>query len=97
MNVREGRGQLALTIYKNAVLTAIAVLLALVLVELRKPQQQFPTRGDLAALRSITDAAQRQEMRSKLVADMPLVWVEGGNVEISGGNVTVDGEVSIWR
>lgn len=91
------RGQLAMTIYKNVILTVIAVLLGLVLVELKEPTQQFPTRGDFADLREITDATLRQERRKELIADMPVVWVDGGDIEISGGNVTVDGEVSIWR
>jgi len=82
--------------YTKFILTVIAISLsaiALILFELPQAQagvfSQGPTRGDFIALRGITDPALRKAARDRLFSSIPLVWVQGGDVDVSG-SVEID-------
>jgi len=96
--------------YTNAVLTVIALLLAAIVAKLYVPtlQEIGPrlspfTRGDVIAARQIQDAKARRARLRELQQGAPLVWVAGGDVDVSGSTVEVsntvevEGEVSLER
>ena len=90
--------------YANVILTVIAVLLAAITAKLYLPGTQqfgprigFPTRGDLAAATEIKDAKIKAARMDELKRQMPVVWIRGGDIDVSGSTVTVDGEVEIRR
>lgn len=85
--------------YTKAVLTVIAIALCAIALKLFNPQfcsngspARSPTVGDLRALREIKDPKQRKEARLRLIKSVPLVNVEGGqiNADVSGSSVTID-------
>ena len=92
-----------MTTYTNVALTIIVVLLAAITTKLYFPDfgprdtERAPTRGDFASLGEIEDIDERRERRWLLDSRIPLVWVAGGAIDakVTGGYLTVDGEVSI--
>ena len=95
--------------YSNIVLTVIALLLGAIVAKLYLPATQLigpqispPTRGEAIAARKITDPTYRRARLEELRSRTPAVWVNGGDIEVSGsvdvGNtVEIEGEVSIVR
>lgn len=95
--------------YSNLVLSVIALLLALIVAKLYLPDAQrigpqisLPTRGDVVAARSIGEPEARRRQLESLRARVPVVWVGGGDIEVTGrvdvdNTVEVEGEVSIVR
>jgi hypothetical protein len=91
--------------YTNAILTIIALLLAAVAAKLYLPAAQLigpqispPTRGEMAEARKLSDWARLEDLRARV----PAVWVNGGDIEVSGSvyvdnTVEIEGEVSIVR
>jgi len=95
--------------YTNAILTIIALLLAAVAAKLYLPAAQLigpqispPTRGEMAEARKLSDSSARRARLEDLRARVPAVWVNGGDIEVSGSvyvdnTVEIEGEVSIVR
>lgn len=96
--------------YTNIILTVIALLLAAIAGKLYIPalQEVGPrlsphTRGDFIVARQIKDAKTRQSRLKVLREGAPLVWVAGGDLDVSGSSVEVsntvdiEGEVSLDR
>ena len=95
--------------YSNTLLTVIALLLASIVAKLYLPAAQLvgpqlspPTRGDAIATRKITDPKIRRERLDELRSRLPVVWVSGGDIEVTGSvdvsnTVEIEGEVSIVR
>lgn len=98
--------------YSKSLLTVIAVALCAITAKLYLPMANrigphvgAPTRGDLAAARTSSSTNSSAEMR-QLKLDVPLSWIDGGDVEVSGsvsvdqpvevtGSVSIDGPVEI--
>jgi len=78
----------------KAILTVIAVALCAIAFKLYFPGSSFagaPTFGDIRALRDIQDPKQRHEKLMKLMNSLPLVRVQGGQVDADvSGNVSID-------
>ncbi|MBK7023555.1 MAG: hypothetical protein IPH41_08610 [Sulfuritalea sp.] len=55
------------------------------------------TRGDMAAIGKIQDADEKKVAIERFMNRMPVVWVRGGNIDVSGSSVTVSGSVEIER
>ena len=66
--------------YSKVILTIIAV--ALCAIAFKIFSNNNPTFGDYIALREIKDYEQRKEARLKLIKSLPLVRVQGGNVDV---------------
>jgi len=100
--------------YQNVMLTLIVLLLAAITVKLYAPPGNPlgpplapATRADFAAANKIKNYPMRAATIKELKARAPVVWIQGGDVDVTGevaidggvtidgGNVTVDGEVSI--
>jgi hypothetical protein len=47
------------------------------------------TRGDMAAIRKIQDAEERKVAIERFMNRMPVVWVRGGDIDVSG-SVEID-------
>ena len=80
--------------YTKLTLTVIAVGVTLIAIKLYLPQATpvYPTRGDLQALRLLTNPQQRSSSLTNILAHIPLVWVQDGSID-----ATVSGSVSIDR
>jgi hypothetical protein len=80
--------------YTKVVLTVIAIALCAIAIKLFNPRlgsSCSPTFGDFMALREIKDPNQRKETRLRLIKSLPLVRVEGGQVDADvSGSVTID-------
>lgn len=95
--------------YQNIILTIIALLLCAIVAkiylpaaQLIGPQISLPTRGDAAAARKIIDPADRRARLEEIRSRVPVVWVSGGEVEVSGSvdvdnTVDIEGEVAVVR
>lgn len=95
--------------YSNVVLTVIALLLAAIAAKLYIPAAQLlgpqiagPTRGEAIAARKLNDPDLRRARLEELRSRTPVVWVNGGDIDVSGSvdvdnTVEVEGEVSIVR
>lgn len=96
--------------YQSVVLTVIAFLLAAIVFKLYGPRamvDRAPTRTEVTEAKKLNDPAARKAALKALADRVPVVWVVGGDVDVSGsvgldgpvviesGNVTVDGEVSV--
>jgi len=88
--------------YSNIVLTAIALFLGAIVAKRYLPAAQqigvqtaTPSRGDVVAAMKITDPDVRRARKEELRAHMPAVWIDEGKVDVSGSDVTVNGEVTI--
>jgi hypothetical protein len=88
--------------YSNVMLTLIVLLLGAIVAKLYVPAAQqigpqfaAPTRGEALAARRIPDPAQRKAAIDELRSRAPSVWIEGGDVDVSGSDVTVSGEVTV--
>lgn len=77
--------------YTKFVLTVIAV--ALVVIAFKGEMQpaaqagvfsQGPTVGEVMALRDIKDPAARKSAEEQLRKNVPLIWIQGGNVHVAG-------------
>lgn len=55
------------------------------------------TRGDLAALSKIQDPEEKKAAFERYMHRIPVVWVRGGDIDVSGSSVTVSGSVEIER
>lgn len=79
-------------------LVLIAIPLWLIAAKLYYPSQTpgyfIPTRGDMLALRDLKDNDERQAKSISLRSSLPLVHIQGGDVDVRG-SVSVDGPVSI--
>ena len=78
----------------KAIFVVIALALCAIAFRLYFPVGSFygaPTLGDFAAMSEIKDPVQQEKKRSNLIKSIPLVRVEGGqiNADVSG-NVSVD-------
>jgi hypothetical protein len=74
----------------KAILTVIAVPLCAIAFKLYFPAGA-PTFGDLIALRDIQDPEQRKEKHLNLMKSIPLVRVQGGQIDADvSGNVSID-------
>jgi len=89
--------------YTNVLLTVIAILLAAIVAKLYVPALQEVgtrlspiTRGEFFAARQIKNANVRQAKLKELREDTSMIWVTGGDVEVSN-TVQVEGEVTIER
>ena len=76
--------------YTKSILTLIAVSLSAIALRLFEPQQaqasilsQGPTLGDALDLRDIKDPKERKDAQTRLMRSIPLVRVQGGNVDVS--------------
>ena len=69
--------------YTKGVLTAIAVGVWVIALQLMTTHRPPPTVGDLRALRDMADASQRQEARSRILRSLPLVHVQGGSLDVT--------------
>jgi len=84
--------------YTKVILTVIAIALCAIALKLFNPRfgssgspAKSPTFGDFMALREIKDPKQRKETRLRLIKSLPLVRVEGGQVDADvSGSVTID-------
>ncbi|MGK2915900.1 MAG: hypothetical protein ACSLE5_15880 [Porticoccaceae bacterium] len=47
------------------------------------------TRGDMAAIRKIQDTEERRVAIERFMNRMPVVWVRGGDIDVSG-SVEID-------
>lgn len=65
--------------YTRAVLTVIAI--ALIAIAYQLIFQTTPTRGDFFNLRKIENQEVRSEKLRDLRMRIPLVWVEGGEID----------------
>ena len=65
--------------YTRAVLTVIAIALTAIAYQLIF--QTTPTRGDFFDLRKIENQEARSEKLRELRMRIPLVWVEGGEID----------------
>jgi len=78
----------------KVILTVIAVALCAIAFKLYFPSSSFsgaPTYGDFIALREVKDPKQRKEKRLNLMKKLPLVRVQGGNVDADvSGSVSID-------
>lgn len=78
----------------KVIFSVIAVALCAITFKLFSPGGSFvgaPTRGDFLALKDITDPEQRQEVRLRLMKSIPLVRVEGGQIDANvTGSVSID-------
>lgn len=95
--------------YSNVIFTIIALLLAAIVAKLYVPAAQLvgpqispPTRGEMVEARKLSDPSARRARLDDLRARAPAVWVNGGDIEISGSvdvdnTVEIEGEVSIVR
>jgi len=75
-------------LYIKAVLTVIAI--SLVVIAFQLINQSVPTREDFSKLKNIENIEARYEKRKDLMMRIPLVWIEGGEI-----NAEVTGTVSI--
>jgi len=94
-------------IYGNILLTIITASLVAIVAKLYLPQAEhigpriaLPRYGDLLALASVSDTAVRKQALQELIRNLPLVRVQGGDIDVSGtvsveGTVDVGGSVSI--
>lgn len=78
-------------LYCKGVLTVIALMLCLITAKLYLPSFNRigthlggPTRQDLLDARKIKEEELRKEAFYQLKRDVPIVWVEGGDVSVSG-------------
>ncbi len=71
-------------LYTKAILTIISVALVVIAYKLVNPST--PTRGDFFNLKNIEDAEARSAKRKDLMMRLPLVWIQGGEIdaEVSG-------------
>ena len=78
----------------KAILTVIAVALCAIAFKLYFPSSSFsgtPTLGDFIALREIKDPKQRKEKHLNLMKSLPLVRIQGGNIDAEvSGSVSID-------
>jgi hypothetical protein len=78
----------------KGILAVIAVALCTIAFKLYSPGGSFvgaPTFGDFYALREIKDPEQRKEKRMRLMKSIPLVRVQGGQIDADvSGNVSID-------
>lgn len=88
-------------LYTKAVLTLIAAALCAITAKLYLPAANrigphigSPTRYDLFMLKDMKDGDQRNSSLKQIKLDVPLNWIDGGNVDVSG-SVSIDGPVSI--
>jgi hypothetical protein len=74
----------------KAILAAIALALCIIAFKLPNPGGA-PTFGDFIALRDIKDPEQRKEAQLRLMTNLPLVRVQGGQIDADvSGNVSID-------
>ena len=73
--------------YTKFILTIIAVALSVIAIRISEPHDANasvfatgPTFGDLRALQDIKDPDERKEAFQRLLRNIPLVWVQGGQV-----------------
>ena len=80
--------------YTKTLLTIIAISLTVIAIKLVTPQEanagvfsSSPTVGDYVALREIKDPAARKKAYFDLLRSVPLIWVQGGqlNADVSSG------------
>lgn len=95
--------------YTNIILTFIALLLGAIVAKLYLPaaqligpQMSLPTLGEVAAARKIVDPANRRARLEEIRSRVPVVWVSGGELDVSGSvdvdnTVDIEGEVAIVR
>lgn len=96
--------------FTNTLLSIIAVLLAAIVAKLYVPAAQDlgprfapHTLEDILAARDIDDRSERRARLRELARGTPIVWVDGGDVDVSGSSVEVtntvevEGEVSLER
>ena len=80
--------------YTKTILTIIAVAASLIALKLHAPNSKDPraaTLGDFIALRNIEDAQQRRAALANLQARIPVLWIQGGNIDAAvSGNVLTD-------
>ena len=78
----------------KTILTVIAVALCAIAFKLYFPGSSFsgtPTFGDFIALRAIQDPQQRKEKHLNLMKSLPLVRIQGGQIDAEvSGNVSID-------
>lgn len=78
----------------KAIFTVIAVALCAIALRLYFPGGSLvgaPTYGDFLTLRDIKDPAQRKEKHMDLMKNIPLVRVQGGQIDADvSGYVSID-------
>jgi len=89
------------SLYRNTVLTVIALTLAAIAAKLYIPaassvgsQFVYPTRGDFEKAREIKDKSEREERIQLLQSRMPVVRIDGGSISVSG-SVDVSNTVTV--
>jgi hypothetical protein len=75
-------------LYTKFILTIIAA--ALVVIAFKLVNLSGPTRGDFFNLKNIEDSDARSAKRKDLMMRLPLIWIQGGEIEAE-----VSGTVSI--
>lgn len=48
------------------------------------------TRGDMAAIGKIQNAEERRAAIDRFMSRIPVVWVRGGDIDVSGSAVGID-------
>ncbi len=85
--------------YSKVILTIIAVAVSLIAIKMYFPyvldrdfaHHNLPDYGDFLRLREIHDSTIRNESRSKLIRRLPLVRIQGGQVDADvTGSVEID-------
>ena len=78
----------------KAILTVIAVALCVIAFKVHNLGGSFagvPTFGDFIALKDIKDPEQRKETHLRLIKRIPLVRVQGGQIDADvSGHVSID-------
>ena len=84
--------------YTKAVLTVVAISLVVIALKLGQPKDARagvpsspPTYGEFLALRDIKDEALRKDAYMKLMRSIPVVRVQGGQIDANvSGSVEID-------
>lgn len=85
--------------YSKCVLTIIAVAVSMIAIKLCFPyamegdcaSHNTPSYGDFLRLREVQDPSSRKEMRLRLLKHLPLVYIQGGQVDADvTGSVEID-------
>lgn len=75
--------------YSRSVLTVIAIALLAITFRIYSPIATVPVYGDLEKVSVINDPELKDKAIRKLFNEIPLVRIQGGNVEVTG-EVSID-------
>lgn len=76
--------------YSKLIFTIIALSLGIIAAQALAPKEAHaailggPTYGDLMDLSKIKDSSERSKEHRRIIRSIPLVRVQGGDIEVSG-------------